>query len=451
MAARPPTSIAAVLKRRASVTLASIPDGMTGRVLGEIAAGTGGRVVFVARDGQRLAEVERTIRFFAPNVAILDFPAWDCLPYDRASPNTGVVARRMATLAALQAPTGAPQIVLTTVNAVLQRVPDREFVAGGSLSLAGGAVSPMDRIVRWLERNGYLRSATVREPGEYAVRGGILDLFPPGEEEPVRLDFFGDSLETIRSFDPETQRSTTARPRIDLVPANEMLLTPETIARFRERYVALFGAAQRDDLLYQSVSEGRRYVGMEHWLPLFSEGLETLFDHVGEAPLVLDHLADEAIAERIAQVKDHYEARVQVMDGEGMRSSVPYKPLRPENLYLLGDEWTERLGLDAAGAHLAVRGAGGLRRRGHGRARGTDIRGRAQRRRRQRLRCRDPPCGGAPEAGQARTRRRLERGFARPHRPGPGRSRAHAPEARCLLAGGGGAAAGHCRAGRPRP
>ncbi|MCB1502823.1 MAG: transcription-repair coupling factor, partial [Bauldia sp.] len=249
------TSVAAALARRSAVTLAAVPDGLTGRVLGGLATDSGGRVVFVARDGQRLAEVERTIRFFSPGVEVLDFPAWDCLPYDRASPNAVIVARRMATLSAFQSPASAPQIILTTVNAILQRVPDRAFVAAGSLSLTGGALSPMEGIVNWLERNGFLRSATVREPGEYAVRGGILDLYPPGEDDPVRLDFFGDTLETIRSFDPETQRSTTTRNRIDLVPANEMLLTPESIARFRERYVSLFGAAQREDLLYQSVSE----------------------------------------------------------------------------------------------------------------------------------------------------------------------------------------------------
>ena len=333
----------AALKRREAVTFASVPDGMVGKVLADLAADAGGRIVFVARDGQRLDEVERTIRFFVPAIEILDFPAWDCLPYDRASPNASIVATRMATLAALQKPAASPQIVLTTVNAILQRVPDRAFVAKGSLSLAGGTQSPMDGIVRWLEANGFLRNATVREPGEYAVRGGILDLYPAGEDEPVRLDFFGDTLETIRSFDPETQRSTTARKRIDLVPANEMLLTPDAIARFRERYVSLFGAADRNDLLYQSVSEGRRYVGMEHWLPLVSEGLETLFDHVGDAPVVLDHLADEAAGERLDQIADHYQARVQAMEGKGVGSSVPYKPLRPENLYLGRSEWPERL------------------------------------------------------------------------------------------------------------
>ena len=339
--ASPP--LANALRRREAVTLAAIPDGMVGKVLGELAESSGGRIVFVARDGQRLAEVERALRFFAPATEILDFPAWDCLPYDRASPNAAVVARRMATLAALLKPSARPGVLLTTVNAILQRVPDRSFVASGSLSVVGGTIATMDSIVRWLEDNGFLRSATVREPGEYAVRGGILDLYPAGEEEPVRLDFFGDTLETIRSFDPDTQRSTKSRKRIDLVPANEMQLSRAAIARFRENYLALFGAAERDDLLYQSVSEGRRYVGMEHWLPLFAEALEMLFDHTGEAPVVLDHLADEAVAERLAQIADHYQARAAAMESRALGASVPYKPLRPERLYLTRDDWSERL------------------------------------------------------------------------------------------------------------
>ncbi len=349
MAVAKPVALHATLKGRAAVTFTSVPDGMAGKVLGDLAAGNGGRLIFVARDGQRLAEVERTIRFFMPTAAILDFPAWDCIPYDRASPNPALVATRMATLAALRGETAVPQIVLTTVNAVLQRVPDRDFVSRGSLSLSGGAMRPMDGIVRWLENNGFLRSATVREPGEYAVRGGILDLFPAGEDEPVRLDFFGDTLETIRGFDPDTQRSTSSRTRIDLVPANEVLLTPDTIARFRERYVSLFGAAERGDLLYQSVSEGRRYVGMEHWLPLFAEELETLFDHAGDVPVVLDHLVDEAVTERLEQIADHYDARVEALEGQGVGSSVPYKPLRPEKLYLTRSDWADRL----AGVPLA--------------------------------------------------------------------------------------------------
>jgi transcription-repair coupling factor (superfamily II helicase) len=326
------------LSRPGSVTLGSIPDGLAGKVVAELAAGL---VVFVARDGQRLQEVERGIRFFRPEVEILDFPAWDCLPYDRVSPHPAIVARRMATLSRLVDPPARPAIVLTTVNAILQRMPVRDFVARGSFSAAPGRVVPMSDLVRWLEDNGFTRSTTVREPGEYAVRGGILDLFAAGSEEPVRLDYFGDALESIRAFNPDTQRTTGSRERIDLVPVSEMTLTPDAIARFRQAYVAQFGAADRTDLLYHTVSEGRRYVGMEHWLPLFAGGLDTLFDHTGDVPIVLDHLVGEAVGERIDQIVDHYGARTAAL--EGGQGGVPYKPLPPDRLYLTREEWIVRL------------------------------------------------------------------------------------------------------------
>ena len=170
-------------------------------------------------------------------------------------------------------------MLLTTVNAALQRVPARDLVGKQSLSAAPGNVLPMDGIIRWLELNGFTRASTVREPGDYAVRGGILDLFAPGMAEPVRLDFFGDTLESIRSFDPETQRTNADLRALDLVPVAEFQLTTETIRRFRTGYVAAFGAAAPDDLLYEAVSEGRRHPGMEHWLPLFHDQLDTLFDY----------------------------------------------------------------------------------------------------------------------------------------------------------------------------
>jgi transcription-repair coupling factor (superfamily II helicase) len=173
--------------------------------------------------------------------------------------------------------------VLTTVNAIVQRVPAREIIAAQALSVAPGHVVPMDSIVSWLEHNGYNRSSTVREPGEYAVRGGILDLFPAGLEQPVRFDFFGDTLESIRTFDAETQRTLLDMRALDLVPISEFQLVTETIRRFRMGYVAAFGAPERDDLLYEAVSEGRRHPGMEHWLPLFAERMDTLFDYLGDA------------------------------------------------------------------------------------------------------------------------------------------------------------------------
>ncbi|MEW5421784.1 transcription-repair coupling factor [Amorphus sp. 3PC139-8] len=320
-----------------TVTVANVPDGLEGLVLGDIARqGEKGRptVLFVARDGQRLQAVQDSLAFFAPEVTTLEFPAWDCMPYDRVSPNPAVQARRMAALARLASSRAddRPAVVLTTANAVVQRLPARDWIESDVWSAAAGNQIEMESVVRWLDANGFLRTPTVREPGEYAVRGGIVDLFVPGSQAPVRLDFFGDTLESIRPFDPETQRTTSQMKRLDLVPMSEVVLGPDVVTRFRTKYREQFGAPPRDDLLYQSVSEGRRHPGIEHWLPLFHDSLDTLFDYVEGAATVFDHLADEAIANRQSEIADHYEARREgIGAGQG---GVPYNPVEPAGLYL---------------------------------------------------------------------------------------------------------------------
>src|SRR5499426_3556350 len=298
-------------------------------------------------EGLVIADLARALAFFAPDLAVQEFPAWDCLPYDRVSSHAGFVAQRMTTLSRLARVQGRdrPSVLLTTINAALQRVPTRDFVARQSLSVAPGNMLAMDGITEWLELNGFARASTVREPGDYAVRGGIIDLYAPGMAEPVRLDFFGDTLETIRSFDPESQRTTDQLRALDLVPVAEFQLTTETIKRFRLGYVEAFGAPTPDDLVYHAVSEGRRHSGMEHWLPLFHARLETLFDYLPHSAVVLEPLAEDAAHERFGQIKDYYEARQQALSHRD--AGPPYKPLPPERLYLGEAEWRERL---AAGA-----------------------------------------------------------------------------------------------------
>ena len=290
-----------------------------------------------------MATLARALAFFAPDIEVLEFPAWDCLPYDRVSPHAAVVAQRMMTLARLARVQGRehPAVLLTTVNAALQRVPARELIAKQSLSAAPGNILPMAGITAWLDLNGFNRAATVREAGDYAVRGGIVDLFAPGMDEPVRLDFFGDTLESIRSFDPETQRTNADLRALDLVPMAEFQLTSDTIRLFRTGYVAAFGAAAPDDVLYEAVSEGRRYAGMEHWLPLFHPRLETVFDYIADSPIAIEPLAEEAAHERLAQILDYFEARKEALHHSG--GGAIYKPLPPERLYLAEAEWRERL------------------------------------------------------------------------------------------------------------
>jgi transcription-repair coupling factor (superfamily II helicase) len=354
-----PRSPAQALRPDKPLTLANVAEGAEGLVVSDLARAVAAKkdapavsLAVVCRDGPRMAQLARALGFFAPDLDVMQFPAWDCQPYDRVSPHGGVLAQRLTVLARLSRLQGSekPLIVLTTVNAIVQRLPAREAMAAQALSVAPGHRVPMESIVGWLEHNGYSRASTVREPGEYAVRGGILDLFPAGLDQPVRLDFFGDTLESVRTFDAETQRTLLDMRALDLVPVSEFQLVTETIRRFRMGYTAQFGAAERDDPLYEAVSEGRRHPGMEHWLPLFVERLDTLFDYLDGAPLVLEPQAEDAARERFKQIADYYEARREAMDTPG--GGAVYKPLPPDRLYLAPDEWTARLG-DHALARLS--------------------------------------------------------------------------------------------------
>jgi transcription-repair coupling factor (superfamily II helicase) len=333
-----------------ALTLANVAEGAEGLIVSDLARAIAAKpkrpaisLAVICRDGPRMQQLARALSFFAPDLPVMQFPAWDCQPYDRVSPHGGILAQRLTTLARLSRLAGSekPLIVLTTINAAVQRVPAREVVAAQALSVAPGQVVPMDSIVAWLEHNGYNRSSTVREPGEYAVRGGILDLFPAGLDQPVRFDFFGDTLESIRSFDAETQRTLLDMRSLDLVPVSEFQLVTETIRRFRMGYVAEFGAPERDDALYEAVSEGRRHPGMEHWLPLFQERMDTLFDYLGDAPVVIEPQGEDAALERFKQIADYYEARREAMEHPG--GGAIYKPLPPDRLYLTEGEWKQRL------------------------------------------------------------------------------------------------------------
>ncbi len=416
-------SPAELLRPGKALTLAQVADGAEGLVLADLARAVAARpnapaisLAVVCRDGQRMAALSRALAFFGPDILTMEFPAWTVCPYDRVSPNASVVAQRMTALSRLTRIKGRdkPSVLLTTVNAALQRVPAREFVATHALSVAPGNVLGMHGVVEWLELNGFTRASTVREPGEYAVRGGILDLFPPGKDMPVRFDFFGDSLETIRSFDPETQRSEMSLGSLDLVPVAEFQLITETIRRFRTGYVAAFGAATPDDLLYEAVSEGRRYPGMEHWLPLFHTKLETLFDYLPGTPLTLETLADDAARERFTQITDYYDTRKQALKA-ALQTPAAGQTLPGRSG--MGETRRRRRGRQADALRRAPRRRGDRRRRAcrpqfHRRARGC---------RRQRVRGGQQARAGVAGRGQARGDRAVERGRARAHEPRPRR------------------------------
>jgi len=337
------------LARGEAITLANVSEGAEGLIAADLArifaarGHEGASMAIVCRDARRMDQLARALAFFAPDILVQQFPGWDCQPYDRVSPHASLMAQRLTALARLVRLKGAttPLIVLTSVNAIPQRLPSRQTIAAQALSVAAGHLVGMGEIVAWLEHHGYHRTPTVREAGEYAVRGGILDLFPAGRDAPVRLDFFGDTLESIRSFDAETQRTLRDVRALDLVPVAEFQLVTETIRKFRMAYTREFGAPGPDDLLYAAVSEGRRHPGMEHWLPLFHEKLETLFDYLPGTPIVIEPLAEDAARTRLDQIADYFTARQdglnQALDAK--TGGAPYKPLPPDRLYLTTDEW----------------------------------------------------------------------------------------------------------------
>ncbi len=328
-----------------ALTVYDAPDGAAAMALAEAAAARSGLIVHVARDASAAANVSAALEFFAPEIPRLEYPAWDCLPYDRASPSPATTSARMAVLGVLaRRRQNDPLIVVSTVNAAIQRTPPKEIIESAVFSATPGESVGMDALTSYLVGNGYSRASTVREPGEFAVRGGLIDLYAPGSDEPLRLDFFGDQIESIRAFDPDTQRTTKQLRKVSLAAATEALLTSETIARFRSQFRSSFGAAA-DDPVYEAVSAGRKFAGMEHWLPLFYERLDTLFDFVGGAAFFLEHLVDEAAGDRFNAITDYYSARADnaaVPKSRNSEFAAPtYRPLKPEALYFSPDEWRE--------------------------------------------------------------------------------------------------------------
>jgi transcription-repair coupling factor (superfamily II helicase) len=320
------------------IIVGGAPEGFDARLILKEAERDGGPVIHVARDDKRLAQVAEALAFFAPGMPVLRFPGWDCLPYDRISPNADISAARMATLAGLVH--GAPKqfVLLTTLNAASQRVPPRDVLKEAAFTAEVDRQIDEEALKAFLVRMGFVQSPTVTEPGDYAVRGGIIDIFPPGEGGPVRLDLFGDVLDGVRRFDPGSQRTTEKLSKVELAPVSEVILDEASITRFRQNYRIEFGAAGTDDPLYEAVSAGRKHAGIEHWLPFFHEKLETLFDYMPGAPVTLDDQVEAARLSRWDTVQDQYEARRHALE-QKQRAETIYKPVPPGQLYLDDDAW----------------------------------------------------------------------------------------------------------------
>ena len=319
------------------INLSGAPDGFDANILSNFITEKQKSIIFVARDDKRLDLMRKSLWFFSPNIPILDFPSWDCLPYDRVSPNADVSSARMATLAALSSGFEAPIVLLTTLNAITQYIPNRTIVSNNSFVAIVGRTTNVKELRAYFSKMGFVQTPTVTEPGDYAIRGGIIDVFPPGESGPVRMDLFGDELESARRFDPVTQRTVENLDRIEFAPVSEVILDDVSINRFRNNYRKEFGSAGLDDPLYEAISAGRKHQGYEHWAPYFHDGMETIFDHLPNAVIFMDENIERIHTSRWDGINDQYEARLEALNSKNRLETV-YKPIKPELFYVSPDD-----------------------------------------------------------------------------------------------------------------
>ncbi|MEM8553937.1 MAG: transcription-repair coupling factor [Pseudomonadota bacterium] len=325
-----------------SLTVGGAPEGFDALLVLKEMEERGAPVMHIARDDKRMDAMRSALAFFAPDVPVVVFPAWDCLPYDRVSPNADISAARMATLAGLVHGMPSQFVLLTTLNAATQRVPARDVLREATFQANVGSRMDEKGLRRFLARMGFTQSPTVMEPGDYAVRGGIIDIYPPGDGGPVRLDLFGDVLDSARRFDAATQRTTETLKQIDLAPVSEVILDDAAVTRFRQSYRIEFGAAGTDDPLYEAISAGRKHQGAEHWLPFFHERLDTLFDYLPNASILMDNQLAAAHTSRWEGIADQFDARKEAMAQRGKMDTV-YKPCPPDLLYLDEDTLSNAL------------------------------------------------------------------------------------------------------------
>ena len=319
-----------------TINLSGVPEGFDAYVLTKYISKHDTSVAYIARDDKRLEALRSALWFFDSQLPVFSFPAWDCLPYDRVSPNSEVAAARMATLAALSSGFDKPFIILTTLAAITQYVPKRNIVCDNSFIATVGRTVSDKKLRSYFTRMGFVQTPTVTEPGDYAIRGGIIDVFPPGESGPVRMDMFGDELESARRFDPITQRTIEKLSRIEFAPVTEVILDEESVARFRNNYRTEFGSAGLDDPLYEAISAGRKHQGFEHWAPYFHDGMETLFDYLPEATIFSDESIFQIHDSRWDSIVDQYEARLDALKSKARLDTI-YKPISPDMLYISPD------------------------------------------------------------------------------------------------------------------
>ena len=357
-----------------STTLTGVPASAQGLALSRLIEGkisplpAPQSILHIATSDRALESLSQALKFFLPNTETLVFPAWDTMPYDRSSPQPALMAERIKVLRKLSSLRGVeddvaihktdtgllrsarndkPIIILTTASAILQKLPPRDIIERIAFTIKRGEKLKPDILIAYLIEQGYRRAGKAMESGEFALRGGIIDIIPSGMEGGVRIDLFGDEVESLKPFDPMTQLSSGSVEQLMLFPMSEVLLNEENITRFRTGYRDLFGAVSKEDPLYEAISQNTSYAGMEHWLPLFYERTDSLLDYCKNALITMDSEAQTSISERQESIIDYYEARKTALSTSSKKNSFAggsiYNPILPDSFFIMKDAWEKVL------------------------------------------------------------------------------------------------------------
>ncbi len=327
-------------------TVSSVPEGYDAFLLDKFARNSKKDILYVVSDGVELQRCSEVLSFLNPKLKVLSFPAWDTVPYDRVSPNVNIIAQRIDVLSELVLnPTPKhPRVVIASVGAVLQKLPPMKIFLNSSREVRVGGKLNFNDFLHYVSTNGYNRVEQVIEPGEYAVRGDIIDIFPVGTSEPLRIDLFDDEVERIRTFDAMSQRTTGETKSYNFKVMNEVMLDANTIKNFRAKYREAFGSAFNEDEIYEAVSNGKKYLGMENWLPFFyEENLPSLFDYMPSAYVIAGKNIEEAAASKAESIADYYQARLEALSLQNKTEIDAYRPVKPELMYLQPRQFVERL------------------------------------------------------------------------------------------------------------
>ena len=321
--------------------LGEVPEGSESLLVNEISKNIDNNIFIIARDLKRYQQIKDGLDYFVNN-DVLFYPQWDCVPYDRISPNKLITSKRLETLSILSNGECKNKIILTTIQASCQRTLSINEIKNKFILLKPGEIVDINNLVSFFVNNGYTKTSTVREHGEFSIRGGIIDFFSP-LNNPVRLDLFGNNIESIKSFDLISQRSTELLREVLVYPASEIALNDKTIENFRINFNKKFGSQKEKIKIYESISEGISYPGMEHWLPFFYNKTNTIFDYTDDPIIILDHLYENSLEDFLLTVNDHFQSRKEYDENKLSKIENKYFSIEPSYLYQEKEEYEKNL------------------------------------------------------------------------------------------------------------